>query len=73
MAKDCSADNQFAVLMKKLNSNTEAKKVKVITPRHKIVLTAGRSAGDIKIEVNDVEYNVQSSGPIQENGEVVAL
>jgi len=73
LAKDCSADNQFAVLMKKLNSNTEAKKVKVITPRHKIVLTAGRSAGDIKIEVNDVEYNVQSSGPIQENGEVVAL
>jgi len=73
LAKDCSAENNFAVLMKKITENSEEKKLKIITPRHKIQLTAGRAAGDIKVELNDQEYNVETGGAVQENGEVVAI
>ncbi len=59
--------------MKKLSADSEGKKVKILTPNHKIVMTAGQRNGEVKIEVNDVEYNVQTGGAVQENGEVVAL
>jgi hypothetical protein len=70
LAKDCTEENRFAVYLKKISESTEMKKMKIVTPRHKIVLTPmeGRI---IKIQVNDKEYDIDQSEPIMEHGHVI--
>jgi len=58
LAKDCSPEPQFAVLMKKLNQNGEQKEVKIVTPEQRIVLRH-QSEGRVSIQVNGEELNQQ--------------
>lgn len=75
LAKDCSSEQQFVVMMKRQGATSEAKKVKILTPKHKIVLTGEPRSADaiVKVEVDGSEYQVEAGKAIRENGEVVAL
>jgi len=70
LAKDCTEQNRFAVYLKKMSPTTEMKKMKIVTPRHKIVLTS-MEGGEIKVLVNDKEYDIDQSESIKEHGHVI--
>jgi hypothetical protein len=58
VSKDCQNDN-FAVLMKKISPNSSQKKVKILTPTHKIELTSqGSEYGNIKVKVNSEQQSL---------------
>jgi hypothetical protein len=70
LAKDCTEQNRFAVYLKKMSETTEMKKMKIMTPRHKIVLVPTEDMR-IKVQVNDKEYDIEQSQPIMEHGHVI--
>jgi len=72
LAKDCSPEPNFAVLMKKLNENTEQKEVKIVTPEQRIVLRPKSESGDsISVQVNGEEVNPDDSKEFVKHNHVV--
>lgn len=72
LAKDCVEDSRFAVMIKKISESSQQKKLKVLTPRHKIVLTL-ESAAAIKVQINDQDRQIEDLETIQEHGHEVAI
>jgi hypothetical protein len=79
LAKDCTEENRFVVMMKKLRSGSEEKKVKILTRKNKIVLEASRESrkvsedSEIKVWVNDKEIRVEEFTPMNDHGHVVGI
>jgi very-short-patch-repair endonuclease len=69
LAKDCTEEQRFAVLMKKQSSTSQEKKVKILTPQHKIVMF--QEGSRIKVQVNDQHYDLERAQPIHEHGHTV--
>jgi hypothetical protein len=65
LAKDCSSESNFAVLMKKLREGTEQKEVKIITPYQRIILRP-ESGDQVSVQTNGQKYN-----PSEEPQEIV--
>lgn len=55
LAKDCQEET-FAVLMKRVSPSSHQKKIKIITPNHKIVLET--RSGSVKVLVNQEEVSI---------------
>jgi hypothetical protein len=73
LAKDCSSESKFAVLMKKLHESTEMKEVKIITQSQKIILRPTSESGEsITVEVNGETYNPEEAREIKQHNHVVA-
>jgi hypothetical protein len=66
LAKDCSAEKRFSVLIKKATTESEHKEVKILTRSHKIVLK--RESTELKAEVNGEMYPINEVRPITEEG-----
>jgi hypothetical protein len=64
LAKDCSEEKRFVVMMKKLRSDSEEKKVKILTRTKKIVLEASRETELVKVWINDEPIRVDEFSPI---------
>jgi hypothetical protein len=64
LAKDCTEEQRFVVMMKKLRPESEEKKVKILTQTKKIVLEATRDSEEIKVLVNDEPIRVDEFSPI---------
>jgi hypothetical protein len=72
LAKDCSDEPRFAVLIKKRSGSTEQKKLKIVTESHKIVINKRENVEDrFQVTVNGDEYTPTELEPIVENGRVV--
>jgi len=69
LAKDCTEEKNFAILMKKQSATTQEKKLKIVTKQHKLVLYPAGS--QVKVELNEREYNIDSEEPIREHGHEV--
>jgi hypothetical protein len=69
LAKDCTEEKSFAILMKKQSATTQEKKLKIVTKQHKLVLYPAGS--HVKVELNEREYNVDSQELIREHGHEV--
>jgi hypothetical protein len=72
LAKDCVEDSRFAVMIKKISESSQQKKLKVLTPRHKIVLSL-ENGGPVKVQINDQDRQVEDIETIQEHGHEVAI
>jgi hypothetical protein len=70
LAKDCSPEPSFAVLMKKLSENTEQKEVKIVTQEHRIILRSD-SNDRVSVEVNGERVNPEESKEYSKHGHVV--
>jgi len=65
LAKDCSEEKRFVVMMKKLRENSEEKKVKILTRTKKIVLEASRETDSlVKVLVDDEPIRIDEYSPI---------
>lgn len=65
LAKDCSEEERFSVLVKKVTEETPEKIVKILTPTHKLIMRKDA------IEVNGEVRSIESFRPIIENGREV--
>jgi phage gp36-like protein len=72
LAKDCVENGRFVVMMKKSSKDSQHKQVKILTPRHKILLQQG-SNSQIKVQINDQERQINSAEVVQEHGHEVAV
>jgi hypothetical protein len=73
LAKDCTEERRFVVMMKKLKKGSEEKKVKILTRTQKIVLEATRDSEEVKVFVNDEPKRVEDVRPMYDHGHVVAI
>jgi hypothetical protein len=73
LAKDCTEEQRFVVMMKKLRSGSEEKKVKILTRTQKIVLEASRESDDVKVFINDEPKRVEDVRPMYDHGHIVAI
>jgi len=69
LAKDCTEEQKFAVMMKKQSATSQEKKVKILTPQHKVIMY--QTGQRIKVEVNDQVYDYERNEPIREHGHTV--
>jgi len=70
LAKDCSPEPAFAVLMKKSRENSEQKEVKIVTPEHRIVLRS-ESEDRVTVEVNGERVNPEDNKEFVKHNHVV--
>jgi hypothetical protein len=74
LAKDCSEEKRFVVMMKKLRPESEEKKVKILTRTKKIVLEASRESESlVKVFVDDQPIRVGEYTPMHDHGHVVGI
>jgi hypothetical protein len=65
LAKDCTDEQRFVVMMKKLRSGSEEKKIKILTRTKKIVMEPSREKDSlVKVWVNDEPIRVDDFSPI---------
>jgi hypothetical protein len=73
LAKDCSPEPSFAVLMRKQRDGSELKEVKIVTPEQRIMLRPQSESDDrITVEINGEQYNPEESREHVQHGHVVA-
>jgi len=73
LAKDCSSESEFAVLMRKLSESSEQKEVKIVTQTQRIILRpASDNSESIVVEANGQRYNPEESQEIIQHNHVVA-
>jgi hypothetical protein len=73
LAKDCSSESNFAILMKKVRDGSEMKEVKIVTPYKKFILRpTSESSDSVRVEVNGQTYNPEENQEIREHNHVVA-
>jgi len=70
VAKDCSDESKFAVMVKKQSQESELKQVKIVTRHHRIVLMpTSEDSNKIAVEVNGRRYNnAEEVEDIKEHG-----
>lgn len=69
LAKDCSSEPSFVVMMRKLTESTELKEIKIISRSHKVVFTPESDSDDrIKVNVNDRDYPLTEDIEMPEGG-----
>jgi hypothetical protein len=65
LAKDCSEEKRFVVMMKKLRDGSEEKKVKILTRTKKIVMEPSRESDSlVKVLVDDQPIRIDDFSPI---------
>jgi hypothetical protein len=73
LAKDCSPEPSFAVLMRKQRDGSELKEVKIVTPEQRILLRPQSESNDkVVVEINGEQYNPEESREHVQHGHVVA-
>jgi len=73
LAKDCSPEPSFAVLMRKQRDGSELKEVKIVTPEQRITLRPQSETDDkINVEINGEQYNPEESREHVQHNHVVA-
>lgn len=75
LAKDCSSESNpsFAVLVRKVSSQSSQKKIKILTRSHKIELTPeSLEYESIKVWVDGVEKNIRDSESIMRQNREIA-
>lgn len=72
LAKDCSTNPTFVVMMRKLSQNTDMKEIKIVTRTHKIVLTPVSEMNEqIRVIVNDREQPMDEDIELTTQGHIV--
>jgi hypothetical protein len=72
LAKDCSSNPRFVVMMRKISEKSDRKEIKIMSTSHKIVLTASSESDDrIKCTVNDQEKDLNEDVVLTERNSPV--